>query len=208
MRRHVSLRTAGGIVLALFVGFLLGSSIQPLRSQPSAQPQVTQPAGDALVEKLVREADETGRQVRTDVAALTELMKRVIREAEVGQQYPELEQRGKVLSERVGVDVEVALAQTLLAVAEKSVVRSGQEQWVIQRIVDFFKAPQPDVTRYREKGYTLSSIILAYGIAKAANASPERVFEMRQFRQSWPAIAVALGVKPQELSKALQGMFP
>jgi len=34
------------------------------------------------------------------------------------------------------------------------------------------------------------------------------VFEMRQFRQSWPAIAVALGVKPQELSKALQGMFP
>ncbi len=208
MKRYVSLRTAGGIVLALFVGFLLGSSIQPLRSQPSAQPQVTQPAGDVLVEKLVREADETGRQVRTDVAALTELMKRVIREVEVGQQYPELEQRGKALSERVGVDVEVALAQTMLAVAEKSIVRNGQEQWVIQRIVDFFKAPQSDVMRYREKGYTLSSLILAYGIAKAVNASPERVFEMRQLRQSWPAIAVALGVKPQELSKALQGMFP
>jgi 3-keto-L-gulonate-6-phosphate decarboxylase len=113
-----------------------------------------------------------------------------------------------VLGERVGVDVEVALAQTLLAVAEKSVVRSGQEQWVIQRIVDFFTVSQPEVMRYREKGYTLSSIILAYGIAKAANASPERVFEMRQLRQSWSAIAVALGVKPQELSKALQGMFP
>ena len=79
---------------------------------------------------------------------------------------------------------------------------------MIQRIVEFFKASPSDVTRYREKGYTLSSLILAYGIAKAANASPERVFEMRQLRQSWSAIAVALGVKPQELSKALQGMFP
>ncbi|GIV21629.1 MAG: hypothetical protein KatS3mg023_3380 [Armatimonadota bacterium] len=208
MKRRVSLQMAGGMVLALLVGFLLGSSIQPLRSQPSAQPPAAQTAGDALVEKLVREADETGRQVRTDVAALTELMKRVIREVELGQQYPELEQRGKMLGERVGVDVEVAVAQTLLAVAEKSVVRNGQEQWVIQRIVDFFRVPQSDVLRYRERGYPMSSIILAYGIAKAANAAPERVFEMRQMRQSWPAIAVALGVKPQELSKALQGIFP
>lgn len=195
-------------MLALLIGFLLGSSIQPLRSQPSAQQPAVQPASDALVEKLVREADETGRQVRTDVAALTELMKRVIREVEVGQQYPELEQQGKVLTERIGVDVEVAIAQTLLAVAEKSVVRNGQEQWVIQRITDFFKVPQSDVVRYREKGYALGSIILAYGIAKAANASPERVFEMRQMRQSYPAIAVTLGVKPQELGKALQGIFP
>jgi len=208
MKARVSLRTAGGIVLALLVGFLLGSSIQPLRSQPSAQQPPTQPAGDALVEKLVREADETGRQVRTDVAALTELMKRVIREVEVGQQSPELEQQGKSLTERVGVDVEVAVAKTLLAVAEKSVVRNGQEQWVIQRVTDFFKVPQSDVMRYREKGYTLSSIILAYGIAKAANASSERVFEMRQMRQSWPAIAVTLGVKPQAIGKALQGLFP
>lgn len=208
MNARVSLRTAGGIVLALLVGFLLGSSIQPLRSQPSAQQPATQPAGDALVEKLVREADETGRQVRTDVTALTELMKRVIREVEFGQQSPELEQQGKVLTERIGVDVEVAIAQTLLAVAEKSMVRNGQEQWVIQRIADFFKVPQSDVSRYRERGYPLSSIILAYGIAKAANAAPERVFEMRQMRQSWPAIATTLGVKPQELGKALQGMFP
>lgn len=195
-------------MLALLTGFLLGSSVQPLRSQPSEQQPAVQPATDALVEKLVREADETGRQVRTDVAALTELMKRVIREVEVGQQYPELEQLGKVLTERIGVDVEVAIAQTLLAVAEKSVVRNGQEQWVIQRITDFFKVPQSDVVRYREKGYTLSSVILAYGIAKAANASPERVFEMRQMHQSYPAIAVTLGVKPQELGKALQGIFP
>lgn len=208
MKTRVSLRTAGGIVLALLVGFLLGSSIQPLRSQPSAQPSVAQPAGDALVEKLVREADETGRQVRMDVTALTELMKRVIREVEVGQQSPELEQQGRVLTERIGVDVEVAIAQTLLAVAEKSVVRNGQEQWVIQRMVDFFTVPQSDVLRYREKGYTLSSIILAYGIAKAANATPERVFEMRQMRQSYPAIAVRLGVKPQAIGKALQGLFP
>ncbi|MCS6829608.1 MAG: hypothetical protein RMM08_09440 [Armatimonadota bacterium] len=208
MKACVSLRTAGGIVLALLVGFLAGSSIQPLRSQPAAQPKPAQPAGDVLVERLVREADETGRQVRADVAALTELMKRVIREAEVGQQNFELEQQGKALTERIGVDVEVAIAQTLLAVAEKSVVRNGQEQWVIQRITDFFKVPQSDVLRYREKGYTLSSIILAYGIAKAAGASPERVFEMRQMRQSYPAIAVTLGVKPQALSSALQGMFP
>lgn len=208
MKGRVSLRTAGGIVLALLVGFLLGSSIQPLRSQPSAQPPAAQPASDALVERLVREADETGRQVRTDVAALTELMKRVIREVEFGQQNPDLEQHGKVLTERIGIDVEVAIAQTLLAVAEKSVVRNGQEQWIIGRITDFFKVPQSEVLRYREKGYTLSSIILAYGIAKAANVAPERVFEMRQMRQSYPAIAVTLGLKPQALGKALQGLFP
>lgn len=208
MRFTPSLKTTGGIVIALLVGFLLGSSIQPLRSQTTTQPPAGQPKADALVEKLVREVDETGRQARGDVAALTELMKRVVREVEIGQQYPELEQRGKVLTERIAIDAEVAIAQTLLAVAEKSVVRQGQEQWIVQRIVDFFKASQSDVQRYREKGYTLSSIILGYGIAKATSSTPERVFEMRQMRQSWPAIAVTLGMKPQALGNALQGMFP
>lgn len=208
MRFTPSLKTTGGIVIALLVGFLLGSSIQPLRSQTTTQPPATQPASDALVEKLVREVDETGRQARTDVAALTELMKRVVREVEIGQQYPELEQRGKVLTERIAIDAEVAIAQTMLAIAEKSVVRQGQEQWIVQRIVDFFKASHSDVQRYREKGYTLSSIILGYGIAKATSTTPERVFEMRQMRQSWPAIAVTLGMKPQALGNALQGMFP
>ncbi|MCS6948910.1 MAG: hypothetical protein RMM06_00050 [Armatimonadota bacterium] len=208
MSVRVYLRTAGGFLLALLVGFLLGSSIQPLRSQPSAQPPAAPPASDVLVERLVREADETGRQMRTDVAALTELMKRVIREVEFGGWYPELNDQGRLLGERIGVDVEVAVAQTLLAVAEKSVVRNGQEEWVVGRIVDFFQASRADVLRYREKGYPLSSIILGYAIAKAAKASPEQVFEMREMGQSWPAIAVALGVKPQELGKALQGMFP
>ncbi|MGQ9486421.1 MAG: hypothetical protein ACUVTY_00810 [Armatimonadota bacterium] len=208
MKSGYSLQTAGSVVIALLIGFLLGSSIQPLRSQPSAQPPTPQSASDALVEKLVREVDETGRQARTDVTALTELMKRVVREVEIGQQYPELEQRGKVLTERIAIDAEIAIAQTMLVIAEKSVVRQGQEQWVIQRIVDFFKASQSDVQRYRERGYTLSSIILGYGIAKATNSTPAQVFEMRQMRQSWPAIAVALGMKPQTLGNALQGMFP
>ncbi|MGQ9879594.1 MAG: hypothetical protein ACUVSV_01855 [Armatimonadota bacterium] len=208
MKSGYSLQTAGSVVIALLIGFLLGSSIQPLRSQPSAQPPTPQSASDALVEKLVREVDETGRQARTDVTALTELMKRVVREVEIGQQYPELEQRGKVLTERIAIDAEIAIAQTMLVIAEKSVVRQGQEQWVIQRIVDFFKASLSDVQRYRERGYTLSSIILGYGIAKATNSTPAQVFEMRQMRQSWPAIAVALGMKPQTLGNALQGMFP
>lgn len=208
MKSNHSLKNAGGIVIAMLIGFLLGSSIQPLRSQPSTQPPAALPAADPLVEKLVREVDETGRQARTDVTALTELMKRVVREVEAGQQYPELEQRGKVLTERIVIDAEVAIVQTVLAIAEKSVVRQGQEQWVIQRIVDFFKAPQSDVQRYREKGYTLSAIILGYGIAKATNSTPAQVFEMRQMRQSWPAIAVMLGMKPQGLGNALQGMFP
>lgn len=208
MKPGYSLQTAGSVVIALLIGFLLGSSIPPLRSQPSAQPPTPQSASGALVEKLVREVDETGRQARTDVTALTELMKRVVREVEIGQQYPELEQRGKVLTERIAIDAEIAIAQTMLAIAEKSVVHQGQEQWVIQRIVDFFKASQSDVQRYRERGYTLSSIILGYGIAKATNSTPAQVFEMRQTRQSWPAIAVALGMKPQTLGSALQGMFP
>lgn len=208
MKSVYSLKSMGGIVIALLMGFLLGSSIQPLRSQPSAQPPITQPASDPLVEKLVREVDETGRQARADVTALTELMKRVVREVEVGSQHPEMEQRGKVLTERIAIDAEVAIAQTLLAVAEKSVVRQGQEQWVVQRIADFFKVPQSDVQRYREKGYTLSALILGYGIATATNATPAQVFEMRQVRQSWPAIAVTLGMKPQTLGNALQGLFP
>jgi hypothetical protein len=208
MRYGICVRTAGGIAAALLVGFLLGSSIQPLRSQTAAPAPAAPSGSDALVAKLIQEADETGRQMRADVTALTELMKRVIREVEVGQQYPELEQRGKVLTERIGIDAEIAIAQTLLAVAEKSVVKSGQEQWVVQRIVDFFNAPQSDVLRYRQRGYTLSSIILGYGIAKATSASPAQVFEMRQMRQNWPAIAVALGMKPQALSGALQGLFP
>ncbi len=208
MRVRSSLQTAGGLVLALFVGFLLGSSIQPLRSQPSTAQPVAPPTGDALVERLVREADETGRQMRTDVTALTELMKRVIREVEFGGWYPELNDQGRLLGERIGVDVEVAVAQTLLAVAEKSVVRNRQEEWVVGRIVDFFQASRADVQRYREKGYPLSSVILGYGIAKAAKASPEQVFELREMGQSWPAVAVTLGVKPQELGKALQGLFP
>lgn len=208
MKRTVSFPMVGGVVLALLVGFLLGSSIQPLRSQTTAQPPATPAAPDALVQKLVMEVDETGRQARTDVTALTELMKRVVREVEIGQQYPEIEQRAKVLMERIAIDAEVAMAQTLLAVAEKSVVRQGQEQWMIQRVAEFFKVPQSDVQRYRDRGYTLSSIILGHGIAKAVNATPAQVFEMRQMRQNWPAIAVTLGVKPQALGTALHGLFP
>ncbi len=206
--KKFNMQRAGGIVLALLAGFLLGSGIQPLRSQPSAQPPTVQPAADPLVEKLVREVDETGKQARADVTALTELMKRVVREVEIGQQYPQLEQQGKVLGERIAIDAEVALVQTMLAVVEKSVARQGQEQWVIQRTADFFKAPQSDIQRYREKGYTLSAIILGYAIAKATGATPQQVFEMRQMRQNWPAIAVAPGMKPQSLGNALQGIFP
>jgi hypothetical protein len=208
MKCGVSLRTVGSFTVALLIGLLLGSSIQPLRSQPSAQPPLAPATTDGLVAQLVLEADETGRQMSSDVAALMELMKRVIREVEIGQQYPELQLRGSGLGERIAIDAEVAVIQTLLAVAEKSVLKNGQEQWVIQRIVDFFKVPQSEVLSYREKGYTLSSLVLGYGIAKATNASPARVFEMRQMRQSWPAIAVSLGMKPQALSSALQGMFP
>ncbi len=208
MRSVSSLRAVGGIVLALIVGILLGSSIQPLRSQPSAQLPSVQPASDLLVERLVREVDDTGWQMRNDVAALTALMKRVVREVEVGQQYPQLEQQGKVLTERLAIDAEIAIAQMMLAVLEKSVVQQGQEQWVIQRIVDFFGVPLADVQAYRDRGHTLSSIVLGCGIAKAAGAKPARAFELRQARQSWPAVAVSLGMKPQSLGNALQGLFP
>lgn len=195
-------------MLALLVGFLLGSSIQPLRSQPTGSVAPTPANSDALVERLIREADETGKQIRADVAAMTELMKRIICDVEIGGWYPELNDQGRLLGERIGVDIEVAVAQTMLAVAEKSVVRNKQEDWVVGRISEFFKVSQEEVLRYHRAGYPLSSVILGYGIAKAAKASPGQVLEMRELGQSWPAIAVSLGVKPQELGKALQGLFP
>lgn len=208
MNNKMSLSVVGVAIVAALVGFLLGSSIQPLRSQPAAQAQVTPPSSDALVERLVGEVDETGRQARADITALTELMKRIVRQVEVGQQYPELEQQGKLLAERVGLDAEIAFIQTLLAVLEKSVVRQGQEVLVMQRISEFFNVPQSEVHRYREAGYTLSSLVLGYGIAKAAKAPANNVFQMRQMRQSFPAIAASLGVKQGGLGEALKGLFP
>ncbi|MCS7265799.1 MAG: hypothetical protein NZ805_13315, partial [Armatimonadetes bacterium] len=77
-----------------------------------------------------------------------------------------------------------------------------------ERVVQFFNASREDVQGMRSKGLTWSSIIVGYGISKASGKPAKEVFAAYEKEKAWSKVALELGVKPQTLGKALQGLFP
>ncbi|MDW8029499.1 MAG: hypothetical protein RMK94_14025 [Armatimonadota bacterium] len=192
------------LVLALAVGFIAGFVFA---KQSSQQPS---PSVEEIVKKVQDEIDASGRQVVMEVWAALQLLKDAVKEAPVPPApMPELERKFAAVGERLSVAVETLLTQTFIGAVEKTTaVMPELNSLVFERVVQFFNASREDVQGMRSKGLTWSSIIVGYGISKASGKPAKEVFAAYEKEKAWSKVALELGVKPQTLGKALQGLFP
>lgn len=195
-------KTSAIFLLALTMGFVGGFVFARQTHQPQSV--------DEIVKKVQDEIDASGRQVVMEVWSALQLLKEAVKNAPVPPApMPELERKFAALGERLSVAVETLLTQTFIGAVEKTtVVMPEINSLVFERVVQFFNADRNDVQRMREKGLTWSSIIVGYGIAKASCNPPKEVFAAYEKERAWAKVALDLGVKPQGLGKALQGLFP
>ncbi len=190
--------------LALAIGFVAGF----VAARQSLQPQSL--SVEEIVKKVQDEIDASGRQVVMEVWAALQLLKEAVKDAPVPPApMPELERKFAVVQERLSVAVETLLVQTFIGAVEKTTaVMPELNFFVLERIVQFFNADRNEVQNLREKGLTWSSIIVGYGLAKASGKPAKEVFAAHAKEKAWSKVALDLGVKPQALSKALDGLFP
>ena len=195
---HVSL------VFALAIGFAVGFVFAKQSSQPPT------PSVDEIVKKVQDEIDASGRQVVMEVWAALQLLKDAVKDAPVPPApMPELERKFAVIQERLSVSVETTLIQAFIGAIEKTTaVMPEINSLVFERVVQFFNADRNEIQKLREKGLTWSSIITGCGIAKASGKSVKEVFAAYEKAKAWSKVALDLGIKPQALGKALQGLFP
>jgi len=193
-----------GLVVALAIGFGVGFVFA---RQSYQQPS---PSVDEIVKKVQDELDASGRQVVMEVWAALQLLKEAVKEAPVPPApMPELERKFAAVSERLSVAVETLLTQTFIGAVEKTTaVMPELNSLVFERVVQFFNASREEVQGMRDKGLTWSSIIVGYGIAKASGKPAKEVFALHAKEKAWSKVALDLGIKPQALGKALQGLFP
>jgi len=190
--------------LALVIGFIAGF----VAARQSSQPQ--SPSVEEIVKKVQEEIDASGRQVVMEVWAALQLLKEAVKDAPVPPApMPELERKFAAVQERLSVAVETLLVQTFIGAVEKTTAAMPELNFfVLERIVQFFNADRNEVQNLREKGLTWSSIIVGYGLAKASGKPAKDVFAAHAKEKAWSKVALDLGVKPQALSKALDGLFP
>ncbi len=192
------------LALALLIGFATGFvAARQSGSQPA-------PAVEEVIKKVQEELDASGRQVVMEVWQLLHLLKEAVREAPVPPApMPELERKFASAGERLGVAVEITLSQAFLGAVEKSVVTMPELHFIVsERVVQFFNVSREDIETWREQGLPWSSIILGLGIAKAINKPAKEVFAAYAKEKGWAKVALDLGLKPQAIGKALQGLFP
>jgi hypothetical protein len=190
--------------LALAIGFAGGF----VAARQSSQPQT--PSVEEIVKKVQDEIDASGRQVVVEVWAALQLLKDAVKEAPVPPApMPELERKFAAVQERLSVAVETLLIQTFIGAIEKTTaVMPELNSLVFERVVQFFNADRNEVQNLREKGLTWSSIIVGYGLAKASGKPAKEVFAAHAKEKAWSKVALDLGIKPQALSKSLDGLFP
>jgi hypothetical protein len=175
--------------LALTIGFVGGF----VAARQSSQPQT--PSVEEIVKKVQDEIDASGRQVVVEVWAALQLLKDAVKEAPVPPApMPE---------------VETLLIQTFIGAIEKTTAVMPELNFLVfERVVQFFSADRNEVQNLREKGLTWSSIIVGYGLAKASGKPAKEVFAAHAKEKAWSKVALDLGIKPQALSKSLDGLFP
>jgi hypothetical protein len=139
-----------------------------------------------------------------------QLLKDAVKDAPVPPApMPELERKFAAVQERLSVAVETLLIQTFIGAIEKTTaVMPELNSLVFERVVQFFNADRNEVQNLREKGLTWSSIIVGYGLAKASGKPVKEVFAAHAKEKAWSKVALDLGIKPQALSKSLDGLFP
>ncbi len=198
------MRSRVSLALALAVGFVAGFVFARQNPQPPTL------SVEEIVKKVQDEIDESGRQVVVEVWAALQLLKEAVKEAPVPPApMPELERKFAVIGERLSVAVETLLTQTFIGAVEKTTAAMPElNSLVFERVVQFFNASREDVQAMREKGMTWSSIIVGYGLAKSSGKPAKDVFAAYAKEKAWSKVALDLGVKPQTLGKALQGLFP
>jgi len=198
------MRSRVSLALALAVGFVAGFVFARQNPQPPTF------SVEEIVKKVQDEIDASGRQVVVEVWAALQLLKEAVKEAPIPPApMPELERKFAVIGERLSVAVETLLTQTFIGAVEKTTAAMPElNSLVFERVVQFFNASREDVQAMREKGMTWSSIIVGYGLAKASGKPAKDVFAAYAKEKAWSKVALDLGVKPQTLGKALQGLFP
>lgn len=190
--------------LALAIGFVGGF----VAARQSSQPQT--PSVEEIVKKVQDEIDASGRQVVVEVWAALQLLKDAVKDAPVPPApMPELERKFAAVQERLSVAVETLLIQTFIGAIEKTTAVMPELNFLVfERVVQFFNADRNEVQNLREKGLTWSSIIVGYGLAKASGKPAKEVFSAHAKEKAWSKVALDLGIKPQALSKSLDGLFP
>jgi hypothetical protein len=190
--------------LALAIGFAGGF----VAARQSSQPQT--PSVEEIVKKVQDEIDASGRQVVVEVWAALQLLKDAVKDAPVPPApMPELERKFAAVQERLSVAVETLLIQTFIGAIEKTTAVMPELNFLVfERVVQFFNADRNEVQNLREKGLTWSSIIVGYGLAKASGKPAKEVFAAHAKEKAWSKVALDLGIKPQALSKSLDGLFP
>jgi hypothetical protein len=190
--------------LALAIGFAGGF----VAARQSSQPQT--PSVEEIVKKVQDEIDASGRQVVVEVWAALQLLKEAVKDAPVPPApMPELERKFAAVQERLSVAVETLLIQTFIGAIEKTTAVMPELNFLVfERVVQFFNADRNEVQNLREKGLTWSSIIVGYGLAKASGKPAKEVFAAHAKEKAWSKVALDLGIKPQALSKSLDGLFP
>jgi hypothetical protein len=177
-------------------------------ARQSSQPQT--PSVEEIVKKVQDEIDASGRQVVVEVWAALQLLKDAVKDAPVPPApMPELERKFAAVQERLSVAVETLLIQTFIGAIEKTTAVMPELNFLVfERVVQFFNADRNEVQNLREKGLTWSSIIVGYGLAKASGKPAKEVFAAHAKEKAWSKVALDLGIKPQALSKSLDGLFP
>lgn len=192
------------LVIALAMGFVVGFVFAKQSSQPPT------PSVDEIVKKVQDEIDASGRQVVMEVWTALQVLKEAVKEAPVPPApMPELERKFAAIQERLSVSVETTLIQAFIGAVEKTTAVMPEINFLVfERVVQFFNADRSEVQKLREKGLTWSSIIVGYGIAKASGKPAKDVFASYAKEKAWAKVALDLGIKPQALGKALNGLFP
>ncbi|MCS7224035.1 MAG: hypothetical protein NZ959_05700 [Armatimonadetes bacterium] len=190
-------------VAFLIVGFALG--VFATGSVRTAQP----PSIEEVVKKVEQELDESGRHMVTEVWALIATLKDAVKEAPVPiAPMPHMEEKLKKGLGRVLTAAEVLATVAFISVFEKTVVANPQADWFVRdRVSQFFKISSTDLESLR-KEMTWSSIIVGLGIAKASGKDRETVLSEYRKTKAWAKVALDLGVPPEGLKKALEGLFP
>ncbi|GBC98759.1 hypothetical protein HRbin17_01273 [bacterium HR17] len=195
--------------LSLLAALMLGGVIGFVAARQAPTPEPPSPM-DEFIAKIHADLDASGQQVVMEVWTGLQLLKEAVKRAPVQPApMPDMEARMRAVAERIGTATAVTLGQAFLAAFEKSVVAAPElENFVLDRVAQFFKVDTPTLIAQRKKGWTWTGLIVGYGIAKAANKPAEAVFALHEKTKSWAKVAVELGLKPEALGAAVQGLFP
>ncbi len=190
-------------LLLLAAGFSLGLLWS------SSAPSLHQPSQEELVKRVQGDIEESGKQVVAEVWSLIGLLKEMVREAPVPiGPMPHMEEKLKKGMARVMTAAEVTATQAFLGALEKMTIVNPPADWfVLDRVGQFFQVPRDDLQSLR-KELTWSSIIVGLGIAKAVQKDRATVFSHYQKHRSWARVGLNLGLVPDGLKKALDGLFP